>query len=102
MWTRSQDKNRISYGVNVDHPMFSAFAARLNEEAAGEFRRVLGLVASTLPVEALYVDVSANAESVAPQELDSDDFEGIVEGDLAHPSQGRAVDVRDRIPNAFG
>ena len=80
VWTRFQDKNRISYGVNVNHPMFSAFKASLNEEAGDEFRKVLGLVASTLPVEALYADVSANAESVAPQELDSDDFEDIVQG----------------------
>ena len=80
VWTRSQDKNRISYGLNVDHPMFSAFAARLDDATADEFRKLLGLVVSTLPVEALYADVSANSESVAPQELDSQDFAEIVEG----------------------
>ena len=25
VWTRLQDKNRISYGLNLDHPLFSAF-----------------------------------------------------------------------------
>ena len=80
VWTRSQDKNRISYGLDVDHPMLSAFAARLDDEGADEFRKLLGLVVSTLPVESLYADVSANAESVVPRELDSEDFAEIVEG----------------------
>ena len=80
VWIRSQDKNRISYGLDIDHPMLAAFAARLDEEAAEEFRKLLGLVVSTLPVESLYADVSANAESVAPQELESEDFAEIVEG----------------------
>ena len=80
VWTRSQDKNRISYGLNVDHPLFSAFVGRLDDDAADEFRKLVGLVVSTLPVEALYADVSANSESVTPPALDSDDFAEIVEG----------------------
>ena len=35
VWTRSQDKNRISYGLNLEHPLFSAFEDRLDEAAAG-------------------------------------------------------------------
>ena len=80
VWTRSQDKNRISYGLNVDHPLFSVFVAQLDAAAADEFRKLVGLVVSTLPVEALYADVSANSESVMPLALDSDDFAEIAEG----------------------
>ena len=79
VWTRSQDKNRISYGLNLDHPLFSAFEDRLDEEAAVEFRRLTALVASTLPVEALYADVSASSESTVRQALDKEDFEEIVQ-----------------------
>ena len=79
VWTRSQDKNRISYALNADHPLFSAFMARLDDEAADEFRKLIALVVSTLPVEALYADVSANSESVMPPALDPDDFAEIVE-----------------------
>ena len=79
VWTRSQDKNRISYGLNADHPIFSAFEARLEGETTDEFRKLIGLVVSTLPVEALYADVSANSESVVPQALDPEDFAEIVE-----------------------
>ena len=79
VWTRSQDKNRISYGLNQDHPFFAAFMARLDAAAADEFRKIVALVVSTLPVEALYADVSVNSKSVMPQALDPDDFVEIVE-----------------------
>lgn len=79
VWTRSQDKNRISYGLNLDHPLFSAFEGRLDEAAAKEFRRLVALVVSTLPVEALYADVGASSESTVRHELDREDFEAIVQ-----------------------
>ena len=78
VWTRSQDKNRISYGLNLDHPLFSAFEGRLDEAAAKEFRRLVALVVSTLPFEALYADVGANSESMVRQALDREDLEEIV------------------------
>ena len=79
VWTRSQDKNRISYGLNVEHPLFSAFEARLDEETADDFRKLMAVVVSTLPVEALYADVGANPGSVAPEGLDPENFAEIVE-----------------------
>ena len=79
VWTRSQDKNGISYGLDTEHPLFSAFAGRLDPETADEFRRLVGLIVSTLPVEALYADISANAESVVPTALAPEDFKEIVE-----------------------
>ncbi len=79
VWTRSQDKNGISYGLDTEHPLFYAFESRLDPETAGEFRRLVGLIVSTLPVEALYADVSASAESVVATALTGDDFKEIVE-----------------------
>ena len=79
VWTRSQDKNRISYGLNVEHPLFSAFEARLDEKIGDEFRKLLALIVSTLPVEALYADVSAKPESVGPKRLGSEDLAEIAE-----------------------
>lgn len=79
VWTRSQDKNRISYAINQDHPLFASFVSRLDDDVADEFRKLTALVVSTLPVETLYADVSANSESVMPQALDPDDFAEIVE-----------------------
>ena len=79
VWTRSQDKNRISYGLDTAHPLFSGFEARLDADAADEFRKLLVLIVATLPVEALYADMSASSESVVTETLDQADFAQIVE-----------------------
>ena len=106
VWTRSQDKNRISYGLNFDHPLFSAFVGRLDETAANEFRRLAALVASTLPVEALYADIGANSESMVRQALDRQDFEVIVKAtwrllrEAGHSSDD--VEARMRSAEPFG
>lgn len=78
VWTRSQDKNRISYGLDTEHPLFTAFETQLDAETIKGFRKILGFVAATLPIEALYADVSARSESVVPQPLDQEDFREIV------------------------
>ena len=79
IWTRSQNKNEISYGLNSEHPLFRGFLGRLDADTADEFRKLVGLIVSTLPVEALYRDVSASAESVVPTALAPGDFKDIVE-----------------------
>ncbi len=79
VWTRSQNKNRISYGLNIEHPLFIAFQDRLESTKVKQFRKLVALIVSTLPVEALYADVSASAESVVPTALSREDFKEIVE-----------------------
>ena len=79
VWTRSQDKNRIFYGLNIEHPILSAFATRLSLEEAAEFKKIVRLIVSTLPIDALYADVSAKSESVVAQALTPDDFAEIVQ-----------------------
>ena len=77
VWTRSQDKNRIYYGLDAGHPILAAFAARLDAETHREFKRIVGLIVSALPIDALYADISANSESVTAQALDAHDFAAI-------------------------
>ena len=79
VWTRWQDKNEISYALDTEHPLFSAFQEQLDAKRADDFRRLLGLIVSTLPIDALYADVSASAESVVPTALAPEDFREIVE-----------------------
>ena len=102
VWTRSQNKNRISYALNQDHPLFAAFTAQLDNDAADEFRKLTALVVSTLPVETLYADVSANTDSVMPQELDPEDFTEIVKHTWRVLRQGglSASDTRSRMRTA--
>lgn len=79
VWTRSQDKNRISYGLDTGHPVLSAFQAGLSAQMAAEFRKIVALIVSTLPIDALYADVSAKSESVVTEALATSDFAEIVQ-----------------------
>ena len=79
VWTRSQNKNRIWYGFNLDHPVLMSFAERLDKDGAREFQRVMSLVASSLPLDALFADVSASPRGVATPGLDVRSLEAIVQ-----------------------
>ena len=78
VWVRMQDKNRISYEINSEHPLLSAFRGSLGPEPASDLDRVLGLIAAALPVEALHVDVSANPDAVGSPTIALDDLQTIV------------------------
>lgn len=79
VWTRSQNKNRISYGLDLDHPVFSSFAAGLDRDRAREFQRLMKLVASSLPFDALFADVSSDPRRVVPPGLDANSLEALVQ-----------------------
>lgn len=78
VWSRIQDKNRISYEINDEHPILAAFYDAIEPPTAREFERILRLLASALPVEALHVDVSANPETIKSPEIASDDLHWMV------------------------
>ena len=78
VWARIQDKNRISYEINEEHPLIAAFHGGLGAEKPDEFERILRLVAAALPVEALHVDVSANPDMVRSTSIAFEDLETIV------------------------
>ncbi len=74
VWTRVQDKNRISYQIDEEHPVLAAFRDDLETRKAREFERILRLLASTFPMEALHFDVSANPEEVRPYQIGLEDL----------------------------
>lgn len=78
VWVRTQDKNRISYEINGEHPLILAFSGDLGANKTGEFERILRLVAAALPLEALHVDVSANPDTVGSPAIANEDLEMIV------------------------
>ena len=78
VWVRRQDKNRISYEINDEHPLIVSLRAALGEVRAHDFERILRFVAAALPVEALHVDVSANPDAVGSPVIADDDLETIV------------------------
>ena len=78
VWTRSQDKNEISYSLNPDHPAFRHFSESLGDQQKLEFARLLDLVASTLPIDTFFADVSSNPESVSTKALDIEAFADLI------------------------
>ena len=75
VWTRSQNKNRITYGLNLDHPVLTSFSERLDTGTSREFHRLVKLVASSLPLAALFADVSADPRRVVTPRLDARSLE---------------------------
>ena len=78
VWARSQNKNRISYRLNLDHPVLTSFADRLDRDGVREFQMLMRLVASSLPLDALFADVSASPRGVAAPDLDAKSLERVV------------------------
>ena len=102
VWARVQDKNRISYEVNDQHPVLADFRGGLDSENARGFDRILRLVASALPVEALHVDVSANPEAVKSAAVKPEDLREIA-ASLWQLLRGRGLSpakIKDRMRSA--
>ena len=74
VWRRVQDKNHISYRIDEENPVLAAFRDDLDPAKAREFERILRLLASTFPLEALHVDVSASPEEVRSSQIGSEDL----------------------------
>ncbi|BAO44984.1 ATP-binding protein [Thiolapillus brandeum] len=78
VWIRVQDKNRIHYRLNPEHPAFKNFSEELTNQQQHKFLRLLDLVGSAMPIDTIFSDVSSTPESVSPQELDGESFCEIV------------------------
>lgn len=79
VWQRKQSGNEISYCLNPEHPAFAEFDALLPDELKPGFRRVMEIAASTIPVDALFADISASPEHVSGEALAEDAFAYLVE-----------------------
>lgn len=90
VWTRIQNKNRVSYDIAREHPTLQTFRDGLAVDQAREFDRVLRLVSSSLPVDSLYHDVSANPETVSAQPMPKADIRTLA-ADLIHVLQARGL-----------
>ena len=61
-----------------DTPCWQHSGTSSNPARRGEFERILRLLASAFPLEALHVDVSANPEEVSSLRIDPEDLRMIV------------------------
>jgi hypothetical protein len=78
VWTRSQDKNEISYGINPEHPSFDRFIKSLSDPQKNEFKRLLDLIESTIPLDTFFSDISSHPESVSTKSLDNETLKSLV------------------------
>ncbi len=78
VWRRFQDKNQISYSLDLEHPAFASFSEKLPEDQRKEFGKLLELASSTLPIDSLFSDVSSNPESVYAKTMGDETFAAIV------------------------
>ncbi len=78
VWQREQDKNRITYRLNEDHPALAKFANQINDPLCVEYKRILRLIETTLPMDSLFVDYSADPRSISQQIDNSDTFQDLV------------------------
>lgn len=97
VWTRSQDKNEISYGLNTDHPVLKRFSDSLSEQHKWEFSRLLSLIESTIPIDTFFSDVSAHPESVSPKRIENEAFTNLVEQTYLTLKSGNLKDNEIRL-----
>ena len=102
VWTRVQNKNRVSYDIAREHPTLQTFRDGLAVDQARGFDRLLRFVSSSLPVDSLYHDVSANPEAVSAEPMPKADIRTLA-ADLIQVLQARglAADaIADRVRSA--
>jgi hypothetical protein len=86
VWQRVQDKNEISYHLNNEHPVLADFKKRLPSELHSDFAQVLALASSSIPVDALFADISSDPEKVSGDKLSESDLGQIAETTFRHLS----------------
>ena len=79
VWRRRQDNSRITYCLNDDHPAVTRFAQQIGEQQCVEFQRILRLIETTIPVDSVFVDYSANPGAINQQVENPETFANLVE-----------------------
>jgi len=64
VWNRLQAKNQITYQINTEHPVIDDFISRLPDNLQADFRSVLELVESTLPLDTVFADIGNSPELI--------------------------------------
>lgn len=99
VWTRLQDKNEISYCLNLEHPVFSDFSQRLSDDMRSEFSKILEMAGATIPIDSLFADVSGSPEKVTNAKMSDEGFFEVVVTTFNTLRLGglSAIDIRDML-----
>ena len=69
VWSRVQNKNEIVYRINDDHPMVLALLSKLPSEVRSDLLRVVEVVGTALPIDALLADLGGGMDSVVSSSM---------------------------------
>jgi hypothetical protein len=72
VWNRFQNKDEISYRINPEHPVVTALLEAAGPELRTGVNRLLDLVSSTIPVDAIYSDLGSNPEQLTGKTISDD------------------------------
>lgn len=90
VWTRIQNKNRVSYDISYGHPILQAFRDGLVPDQVRDYDRLLRLVSSSLPIDSLHHDVSANPDAIDAKAIPKGDIRALT-ADLIQVLQARGL-----------
>lgn len=101
VWKRAEKDERTVYSIDESHPVLADFRADLDEKQARKFDSVMAFVASMLPMEALFYDMSNNADKTVAAKMQHDDFAATAKTFFTQVSQmtgeQEAIDVMRSI-----
>lgn len=78
VWVRNQDKGSINYSLNHEHPILTRFRDGLSPDQSRDFRQLLKVVESCIPIDALFADISATPQDVRARAMDAEAQEEVV------------------------
>ena len=78
VWLRLQHQNEITYRLNPDHPIFLSLRDRLADDTREDFVKVIETVGATLPIDALFADISGNPGNIAQSAMSLEALEHAV------------------------
>jgi hypothetical protein len=78
VWNRLQDKNDIIYRINREHPVIASFVAGLSPEQNDAFNRLMELVGSALPMDALFADLGGEPDKVSGNVISEETLRSVV------------------------
>lgn len=84
VWCRQQSKNEISYRINPDHPVIVSFMSRLADDTREDFLKIIELAGSTIPMDALFADISGQPGSVSGELMSPEALKHAVTATFEH------------------
>lgn len=67
-WERNKTREGIRYSINREHPLVETMRKHLDSEKTSDFEKMLKLIENSLPLNALYLDMTEDEHFVSEQD----------------------------------